>query len=429
MTYRQAGITNRPPQHLLLASYDFADRSATGAAAALAGLANVVERELRSDLDPRTAPGDKGKPSAETGELGFDERYDRGHLTITMGLAASALDALAVPTDERPADLRPIPWDMIGDRPSNAASGDLILQICSDDPYVCEHVVRRTEEELGTALSVVWTQTGTQRYSTRPGRTSRQEGRALIGFLDGTSNLNPRRSSDDAELVFVNPDPAIVQSYPANPPTQPGATGPYGNLPSGGPIFPADLAPVPTREPEWTRNGTYMTVRVSTFDTTPWDDQSEDAQEHVVGRFKWSGASLDLADERGQTDAEPAFEANQADDRVPLNSHVRKANPRRSAEDGSRRIFRRGYPIIGPAAHGLTRGLAFIAFARTTSTQFEFIVRAWLRNNDFPHPGAGVDQLLFGLLPETVLCGGYYFVPPVHTATKPWTWAIPGVDL
>lgn len=428
MTYRQAGITNRPPQHVLLASYDFADRSATGAAAALAGLANVVERELRSDLDPPTAPAEKSKPSAETGELGFDGGYDRGHLTITMGLAASAFDALAVPADERPSDLRLIPWDKLGDTPKIAASGDLILQICSDDPYVCEHVVRRSEEELGTALSVVWTQAGTQRYSARPGRTSRHEGRALIGFLDGTSNLNPRRSDDDAALVFVNPDPAAIQTYPANPPTQPGPSDPYGNLPSGGPVFP-DLQEVPSREPEWTRNGTYMTVRASTFETTPWDDQSEDAQEHAVGRFKWSGASLDLEDDRNQTDADPAFVANQADERVPLNSHIRKANPRLLPEDARRRLFRRGYPIIGPAEHGLTRGLAFIAFARTTSTQFEFILRAWLRNKDFPHPDAGVDQLLFGLLPETVLCGGYYFVPPVRRAREPWTWAIPGVDL
>jgi Dyp-type peroxidase family len=179
---------------------------------------------------------------------------------------------------------------------------------------------------------------------------------------------------------------------------------------------------VPTQEPNWTRNGTYMVVRVSTFDTTPWDDKPQVQQENAVGRHKLSGASLDLEDDTHIVQTEPAFVANQADVRVPLSAHVRKANPRRSPEDAARRLFRRGYPIIESSESGLRRGLAFIAFARTTSTQFEFIVRAWLRNPDFPDQGAGQDQLV-AALPESILCGGYYFVPAVRR--EPWTWVLP----
>jgi hypothetical protein len=73
----------------------------------------------------------------------------------------------------------------------------------------------------------------------------------------------------------------------------------------------------------------------------------------------------------------------------------------------------------------MQRGLAFISFARSISTQFEFIVRAWLRNPDFPQQNTGPDRL-FNVLPETVLCGGYYFVPPVRKSTEPWTWVLPG---
>jgi Dyp-type peroxidase family len=298
----------------------------------------------------------------------------------------------------------------------------LLLQICADDLYVCEHVVRRIEEELSASLRVVWTQIGSQRYTTRTGRTSREEGRALIGFLDGTSNLNPRRSPDDARLVFVDPDD--VGTYPPNPPAQPGATGPYGSTTTG-PTFPSDLVQVPTVEPEWTRHGTYMTVRVSTFDTTPWDDRTQNEQEVAVGRFKVSGASRDLTDDSRHLEDDPAFVADQSNLSVPLDAHVRKAHPRRSPEDAERRLFRRGYPLIGAAPNGMQRGLAFIAFARTTSTQFEFIFRAWMRNPDFPQQGAGADRLLFNLLPETVLCGGYYFAPPVSKSTEPWTWILP----
>ncbi len=55
---------------------------------------------------------------------------------------------------------------------------------------------------------------GSQRYTTRSGRTSRGPRPAPIGFLDGVSNLDPRHSDEDQKLVFV--DPSQV-SYPANP--------------------------------------------------------------------------------------------------------------------------------------------------------------------------------------------------------------------
>jgi deferrochelatase/peroxidase EfeB len=170
-----------------------------------------------------------------------------------------------------------------------------------------------------------------------------------------------------------------------------------------------------------------MVVRASTFDTPPWDRRTQNEQERAVGRFKVSGASLDLADDSAHLEDPPAFAQDQTNTTVPLTAHVRKANPRRSAEDEKRRLFRRGYPLIGSADGGMRRGLIFISFARTTSTQFEFIFRAWLRNQDFPSPGTGLDQLLFGTLNEQVLCGGYYFVPPLRHRTQPWTWVVPDI--
>lgn len=74
----QAGITNRPPEHLLLATFNF---SSEDARASLKALGSVVERELRSDLDAENPPEAKDQPSAETGELGFKDDYDRAHLT------------------------------------------------------------------------------------------------------------------------------------------------------------------------------------------------------------------------------------------------------------------------------------------------------------------------------------------------------------
>jgi Dyp-type peroxidase family len=157
--------------------------------------------------------------------------------------------------------------------------------------------------------------------------------------------------------------------------------------------------------------------------TNAWDDLSQNDQEGSVGRFKVSGASLDLEDDSADLAKAPAFATEQTNTKVPVVAHIRKANPRGEG-DQNRRIFRRGYPLIAGGEGELRRGLIFICFARTISTQFEFIVRGWMRNPDFPTQGAGGDQL-FGKLGEQVLGGGYYFVPPLEHKTQPWTWKLP----
>jgi hypothetical protein len=63
-----------------------------------------------------------------------------------------------------------------------------------------------------------------------------------------------------------------------------------------------------------------------------------------------------------------------------------------------------------------------VCFARSISTQFEFMEPAWRRNPEFPHQRAGVD-LLVGF--EHVLCGGYFFVPALEHAEQPWSWVLP----
>lgn len=414
MTYRPVGILNRPPAHALVAALSLSTTEPDTTRAALERLRELQHHELRSRLDPLL--DDKSQPSPETGELGFEDGYDRAFLTITVGFGARVFDLLAIAPEERPQDLKLIEWPLLGDqnveRPDN---GDLLVQVCSNNVYINEHVLRRIQEELSDVLAMAWVVAGHQRYNSREGRVSRSEGRALIGFLDGTSNLRPRHSEDDARLVFV--DPARVGDYPPLP--QPGqATGYGGPQP---PDFPGDLRDRPAREPDWVKNGSYCVVRASTVDTQRWDRESLDRQEHVVGRFKRSGASLDLADDPARIDEAPAFAANVADQTVPLGAHVRKANPRTPA-DADRRIFRRGYPLIDANVGSLRRGLVFICFARSISTQFEFITRAWTTNPNFPTPGSGTDPLRDY---EQVLCGGYFFVPPIASAAKPWSWVLP----
>jgi Dyp-type peroxidase family len=256
-----------------------------------------------------------------------------------------------------------------------------------------------------------------QRHNSRSGHVSRQEGRALIGFRDGTSNLDPRGSADDARLVFVDPD--NINYPPQVPPTDPGQPNPYGG--SQAPVFPNDLRVPPTSEPAWTKNGTYMVVRASLVDTATWDGRTLGDQEHIVGRFKVSGSALDAADDPEVPPTMPNYAVDPDGAITPLSAHIRKANPRGSGDD-DRRIFRRGYSLIQSTTTGQQRGLLFICFGRTLSSQFEFITRAWTVNPDFPRPGAGVDALRQF---EHVLCGGYFFVPPLEHKSDPWSWVVP----
>jgi hypothetical protein len=62
-------------------------------------------------------------PAPETGELGFQNDYDRNHLTITVDFAASAYDKLCITGTDRPQDLRAIPWDQLSDTPDKPDNG------------------------------------------------------------------------------------------------------------------------------------------------------------------------------------------------------------------------------------------------------------------------------------------------------------------
>lgn len=411
----QPGILNRPPEHLLAVALTLKTTDAPSTTAALEALRELEQDELTSKLPPTTPNSPKTAVSPETGELGFEDKYDRYHLTITTGLGGKTYDLLGTAPENRPRDLIPIPWETLGDNPTTPANGDVLLQICSDSAIVNEHVLHRVQYELAASFDLAWVVQGTQRHNSRSGRTSRGEGRALIGFLDGTSNLDPRSSDADAELVFVDPGQG-----PPLPPLPPAGTNQYGQPQP--PQFPPDLRPPPPVEPAWAKGGTYAVIRASLIDFSAWDQTVLGEQEHDIGRFKVSGQPLSSPDDPTQPLAEPDFASDPTGATTPLSAHIRKVNPR-GPEDQARRIFRRGYPLVVAAPpEGLRRGLVFVAFGRTLSTQFEFITRAWSTNKDFPTPEAGIDRLRAF---ESVLCGGYFFVPPLSKKSVRWSWVLP----
>jgi deferrochelatase/peroxidase EfeB len=426
----QAGIAGRPPEHVLVAALTFSAPDVPSCRLALQGLRELVRRELAADIDEIDPDSSPAAPTSDTGELGVDTGYDTMDLTVTMGLSSTGFTRLGVAPGDVPLELIPINWGWFADNPVNPNQGDLVLQICSDSSYIAEHVLRRIEHTMGGSFGVAWALSGEQRNRGHHGEPlTADTARALIGFHDGLSNLNPKELTDQ-QLIYVGQDGA-----PPLPPTPPGGQQPapqpgqpgYNQPGTTGPSFPGDLRQPPAQpEPAWARDGSYLVVRASLLDTSKWDRESLQQQQQEVGRWKYSGASLDNPNEPAHRRDEPQFVTAPTSVVVPLTSHIRRANPRSQVTDALRRIFRRGYPLMLTNANGtMERGLLFIAFARSLITQPEFIMRAWLKNPDFPTPRSGVDPIL--ALETQVLAGGYYFVPPVSDAESPWDWQVPGI--
>jgi len=425
----QSGIANPPAEHLLIAALAFTGADPPSCQAAIHALSDLARRELAADLDEIDPDSNPAAPSNDTGELGVDTGYDTTNLTITLGVSSSGFGKLGVAPANTPQDLIPIDWTSFGDSPTNPNQGDLVLQICAESSYIVEHVLRRVEHSMSGTFTVVWTLAGDQRNGGSHGEPlTADTGRALIGFHDGLSNLNPSEPTDQL-LIFVGQDgaPPYPPPPPAGPQPAPGPGQPgYGQQGSPQPTFPNDLRPPPPAEPGWAKDGTYLMVRASVQNIGAWDQETLQQQQLAVGRWKYSGATLDNPNTPAHRHDLPAFAADPTNVLVPPNSHIRRSNPRALPTDPDRRIFRRGYPLIAATTQGtLERGLLFVAFARSLSTQAEFIMRAWLKNPDFPVPGSGVDPILGN--EAQVLAGGYYFVPPVADPPQPWNWRIPGV--
>ena len=391
----QPGISDPPREHLVLAAFAFTGVDPGSCLESMRALQAIVRAELA---------GKPAAPDVETGELGFAAKHDAYQLRVTLAVSTSGYDKLGAGPGERPIDIHPIPPDVLDATGQSrgaeiSGEGDVMLHISSDDIFVAEHVLRRVEHELPERFTIVWAQTGVQRFNTRQaaenGKSPRKESRALIGFLDGTANLT---LSDPQQRALVFTDHTRTD-YPANPvPDQ-----------YQGALMPTDLRTPPAGpEPAHLDGGTYLAVEVLLINTRAFDANTVAAQEQIVGRTKQTGDPVPGA---------------------PANAHVQKANPQRpGTDDEQRRVLRRGYALLRPRDSGLGRGLVFIAYGRSLTTQVEFIRRAWINNPNFPQTGTGQDALLFGGAVEPrLLVGGYYFVPPLRRPHDAASWAVPGL--
>ena len=304
---------------------------------------------------------DTAYPPAETGILGPDGRTEG--LAVTVSVGASLFDDRFGLAGRRPRELVRMPF-LANDRLDPAQShGDLLLALSADQPDVLLHALRQLMRRTRDNLVLHWMLDGYNRPDAAPvpGRT---DNRNLLGFKDGTANLDITDKGLMDELIWVGADDG---------------------------------------EPAWAVGGSYQAVRIIRMFVEFWDRTPLNEQQKIIGRDKASGAPL--GQDRESDD--PGYGDDPAGRRVPLDAHIRMANPRTAGTAGSR-ILRRGFNFSRgfDNAGRLDQGLAFVSYQRSLSKGF-LAVQARLK-------GEPLEEYI---LP---VGGGFFFALPGVTSEDAW---------
>jgi deferrochelatase/peroxidase EfeB len=318
----QAGIAGRHGTSGLLAAFNSQAGDRAELAEAFAALTTTAQALMEGKAPPERA---RGFPPLDSGILGEDWRPD--DLSVTVSVGASLFDGRYGLADRRPRQLVRMPF-LANDRlDPDRSHGDVLLSIDAGHPDTVLHALRQLMRSTRGALTLRWTVDGYNRPGPRdrPGRT---EVRNLLGFKDGTANLDPEDESLMRELVWVGPDDG---------------------------------------EPAWAVGGSYHVVRLIRMFVEFWDRTRLSEQEAIIGRHKGSGAPLG-----GEREEDlPRYDDDPDGDRTPLDAHIRLANPR-TAGTADSRILRRGFSFSSgfDGAGQLDQGLAFVCFQRDLEKGF-----------------------------------------------------------
>ena len=305
----QAGVLTPGPAAKQAFTCAAAFDCVAGGQAGLTGLLRTLTTRARFLTSGGTPPDlGVGQPPSDSDVLGPTVPADG--LTVTLSVGSSLFDDRYGLTSRKPLKLTPMrvfPNDAL--EPA-WLHGDLLVQLCANHPDAIHHAIRDITRHTRGGMALRWKIEG---YNSppRPSGTSRN----LLGFKDGTANPTGATATS---LVWVD-DPA---------------------------------------EPAWARNGSYQVVRLIRMLVEFWDRVSIHEQENMFGRRRDSGAPLD-----GNAEFDPPdYKADPRGTVIPLDSHIRLANPRTPAT-ANQRLIRRSYNYdLGVELNGnLQAGHIFVA--------------------------------------------------------------------
>ncbi|WP_280383421.1 Dyp-type peroxidase, partial [Nocardia wallacei] len=237
---RQAGIATPAQAHALFLACDIAraDRGALrdllSAWTATAAALTVGDR----------VPEKPGTPAVFSAHTDFATGLVPARLTVTFGLGPGIFDDRFGLGGLRPAHLRPLP-EFAGDALRPAwCGGDVLAQICADDPQIVSHAFRALRARMPGLARMRWTQHG---FLGRPsdGGTPRN----MFGHKDGTANPKPGTPDFDRAVWADSPG-----------------------------------------EPAWFRGGTYLVFRKIRMRTAEWDHLPAVEHDSIIGRPGGGGA-------------------------------------------------------------------------------------------------------------------------------------------
>ncbi len=238
----QAGITTPAQAFAAFCAFDL--RKGVGAVR-LAKLLRLLSDDIERITSGRPALGDTAPELAAA----------PARVSVTIGFGPALFDRVGMP-GARPAGFADLPAfpeiDKLEDR---YGGGDLLLQICADDPITVAHTQRMLLKDTRAFAAMRWVQRGFLRA-----RGSGSEGstpRNLMGQVDGT--VNPTLDADVDRLVW-----------------HPG--------------------------PGWFTGGTMMVLRRIRMDLNAWDALDRSGMEAAIGRRLSNGAPLTGTEEHDEPD-------------------------------------------------------------------------------------------------------------------------------